>query len=146
MNQEEFTKYKNGRYQEQIDWYDSRAISKKCLYYWFQGLLIFFTVCVPIMIMQRELFGDLISIVLSLAAAALASSLKAFRFQELWMNYRTTCESLKKEEHYYTAEIGPYKHTSDNEGLFVERVESLISRENTLWYREGKSNGDNANG
>jgi len=40
---------------------------------------------------------------------------------------------LKKEIQLYEAGIGEYANAEDKEALFVERVENLISRENTLW-------------
>ena len=70
-----------------------------------------------------------IAILLAIGTAAL----KTFKFQELWISYRTIAETLKKEEHFYRARIGDYQDVDDTEALFVERVESLISRENTLW-------------
>ena len=59
--------------------------------------------------------------------------LKTFKYQENWINYRTTCETLRKEIHFYRAGVGDYRDSDDREALFVERVESLISRENTMW-------------
>lgn len=48
-----------------------------------------------------------------------------------------------KEIHFYTAGVQGYDTTDDKEALFVDRVESLISSENTIWItrqeREGKS-------
>jgi len=68
-----------------------------------------------------------------LAVAILASVLKIFKYQENWINYRTTCETLKKELYFYDAGLNDYSSSKDKEAHFVERVESLISRENTLW-------------
>ncbi|MHC4367051.1 MAG: DUF4231 domain-containing protein [Planctomycetota bacterium] len=61
------------------------------------------------------------------------SILKTFKYQENWINYRTTCETLRKEIHFYRVGWGDYRDSKDREALFVERVESLISRENTMW-------------
>ena len=47
---------------------------------------------------------------------------------QLSYNVRNT-----KEGDFYDAGIQGYDTTDDKEALFVERVESLISRENTLW-------------
>jgi len=69
----------------------------------------------------------------SVLVAILTSVLKSFKYQENWINYRNTCETLKKEYYYYEAEIHQYGESEDKEALFIERVESLISRENTLW-------------
>ena len=65
--------------------------------------------------------------------AIVTSSLKTFKYQENWINYRTTSETLKKEIYFYEAGIHGYENTDDKEALFVDRVESLISRENTMW-------------
>jgi len=82
--------------------------------------------------------------------AILASAVRAFKFQENWINYRTTAETLKKEIHLYRAGAGEYARVPDREALFVERVESLISRENTTWVqvsrREDEKNLLNAGG
>jgi hypothetical protein len=66
--------------------------------------------------------------------AVLASALKTFKFHENWINYRTTSETLKKEMHLYRAGVGEYSNAKDREVLFVERVESVISCDNTLWF------------
>ena len=59
--------------------------------------------------------------------------LETFKLQENWINYRTICETLRKEIHYYNAGIGEYEHTDNKKKMFVQRVEAIISRENTLW-------------
>ena len=46
----------------------------------------------------------------------------------------------RKEIHFYNANIDAYEDIKDKEALFVERVESLISRENTLWISTHKEN------
>jgi uncharacterized protein DUF4231 len=61
------------------------------------------------------------------------SALKAFKFQENWLNYRQLAETLKQEKHFYDAEIGAYANAGDKRAIFVDRVESLISRENAIW-------------
>jgi len=49
---------------------------------------------------------------------------------------------LKKEIHVLVAGIDEYKDSQDEEGLFVKRVEALISRENTLWLTTVKEKKD----
>jgi len=70
-----------------------------------------------------------VSIILPIGTAAL----KTFKFQEIWINYRTVSETLKKEKHFFDAELDDYANTEEKEALFVERVESMISRENSMW-------------
>ena len=73
------------------------------------------------------------AVVISALVAIGTTSLKTFKYQENWINYRTTCETLRKEIYFYTAGVGEYRDIDERESLFVERVESLISRENTMW-------------
>ena len=74
----------------------------------------------------------------SAIVAILTAGLKTFKYQENWINYRTTCETLRKEKHFYDAGLGAYATAADTEAIFVDRVESLISRENTLWLSTHK--------
>ena len=74
-----------------------------------------------------------IAIISSGIVAVGTALVKTFKYQENWINYRTTCETLRKEKHYYDAKLYDYRDAKDPEALFVERVEALISRENTLW-------------
>jgi hypothetical protein len=69
----------------------------------------------------------------SVIVAILTAALKTFKYQENWLNYRTTCETLRKEKYFYEAGLVEYASADDKEAAFVERVESLISRENTMW-------------
>ena len=58
---------------------------------------------------------------------------KYYKFDELWNNYRTVRETLKKEKYAYDYSVGPYETAADKEKLFIERVEQEISKENTEW-------------
>lgn len=87
----------------------------------------------PILIIIGEGAIKWIAAGIAIIVAISTSALRAFKYQENWINYRTTSETLKKEIHFYEAGISPYDNAKDKETLFVERVESLISRENTLW-------------
>jgi len=55
-----------------------------------------------------------------------------YKFQENWIEYRTTCESLRHEKFLFLTQGDPYD-IEDSFKLLVQRVENLISRENTQW-------------
>ena len=63
--------------------------------------------------------GGPLSLVRSVLVAILATSLKTFKFEEHWLNDRTTCETLKKEIHFSDAGIDEYKDSQDKEAVFV---------------------------
>ena len=65
-----------------------------------------------------------------MATCAGISSLQ--KFQELWIKYRTTAESLKKEKYLYLTKGQPYD-TENPLSILVQRVETLVSQENTNW-------------
>jgi len=136
MNSQDFEKYLKERYYPQIDWYDKKAEQNKCMYIVFQWSLIILSATTPIII-ALDLVKP-IPIIISSLVAILTTGIKTFKFQENWINYRTTCETLRKEIHFYNAGIEDYTNIKDREAKFVERVESLISRENTLWLTISK--------
>jgi len=133
MNTEEFKKYLKERYEDQINWYDRKAIWNQKMYRRFQSIVIVFSAITPILVATGIEQSKWPAVFISAVVAIGTAFLKAFKYQENWVSYRTTCETMRKEIHFYEAEIGDYKNTDDRESLFVERVESLISRENTMW-------------
>lgn len=138
MDPSQFESYLKDRYEPQIQWYEKRSASTKKSYEIFQWGLIVLSALTPVLVVidfvgTANFFLRCMPIVTSVLVAILSSGSKTFKFQENWMNYRTTCETMKKEIHFYKAGSGEYSQTDNKEKLFVERVESLISRENTLW-------------
>ena len=55
------------------------------------------------------------------------------QYQENWSSYRNTAESLKHEKFLFLAKAGPYATAADPRAALAERVEALISQENTQW-------------
>lgn len=144
MKREEFEIYIKDRYQDQIEWYSDKSSINKKYYYVFQWIIVIFSTIVPIFVSIKSFIiepdyensyssFEIITLTLTLIVAISTSSLKIFKFQENWINYRTISESLKKEKHYYDAEIYDYQDTEDKEAMFVLRVERLISMENDKW-------------
>lgn len=134
MKSDKFEKYLKERYQPQINWYETRSAKNKNFYTFFQWGVIVLSAILPVLVVS--LTQGLLKWVTATIAAILAigtSGLKTFRFQENWINYRTIAETLKKEKYFYEGELDDYRNSSDKESLFVERVESLISREHSLW-------------
>ena len=143
MNQEYFAEYFKNRYLDQVNWYDSKAIENQKKYHNLQWLLIILAAMTPALI-ELDLGSILgygfshLATLTSVIVAILTAALKTFKYQENWINYRTTCETLRKEKHFYEAGLGEYKSADDRETVFIDRVESLISRENTLWISAHK--------
>lgn len=136
MKAEDFEKYLKERYQDQVDWYDRKARWNHQMYQVFQWSAIFFSAATPVLIVVYDGWTRWLAASIAFLVAIVTSGLKTFKYQENWVNYRTTAETLKKEKYYYDANIEGYQNLEDikyKQALFVDRVEQLISRENTLW-------------
>lgn len=134
MERGDFQGYFKRRYKKQIEWYAGKARRYKKLYHLFQWSVIVLSAITPVLV-ALSAGGTIrwLTVAVSSLVAIGTTSLKTFKYQEKWINYRTTAETLKKEEYFYKAGAGAYQEARDPESLFVERVENLISRENTLW-------------
>jgi hypothetical protein len=139
LERTKFEEYIKVRYQTEIEWYDKKAIANQFRNSCFQIILIICSSITPVLIaLSFSLRNELaiwISIVFAVITAISGSVLKIFKFYDNWMNYRTICETLRKEIHLYNAALDEYRESPDKEALFVERVEALISREHTLWLK-----------
>ena len=143
METEDFQKYLKERYEDQINWYDKKSASNQKLYRYFQWSVIIMAAITPVLVAMGSEATRWPTVIIAALVAIGTTMLKTFKYQENWINYRTTCETLRKEIHFYRAGSGDYRDSEDREALFVERVESLISRENTMWLttqqpKEGK--------
>lgn len=139
MDDKEFEKYLKERYEKQIEWYDKKAVKNQKAYKIFQWGVIVLSAITPVLVaIGSTLFERYVAVIVSFLVAAGTTLLKTFKYQENWINYRTTCETLKKERYYYNAKIADYKDRSDPKSIFVKRVEAMISRENTYWLAEQK--------
>lgn len=135
MDAKKFEEYLKDRYEPEVKWYDDKSISNKKWNNLFQILVIIIAAIVPV-IAVLELKWP--TVVLAAIVAIGIGILKYCKFEEHWHNYRTTCETLKKEKDSYEFKIGEYQDASDPEKLFVERVGSLISQEHTKWISTTK--------
>lgn len=130
MKKNEFEKYLEERYVGQVSWYDRRSTLFKRLNYIFQIPTISIAAIIPIFAVLEDKWT---TVILSAILTILIGILNFGKFEEKWHNYRTTCETLKKEFYFYKSKIDEYGDTDEPEQLFVRRIESTISKEHTRW-------------
>lgn len=120
---------------DQIDWYNDSGVWNK---HWFMTLRwteVVAAALIPFLSGRTDPKKPLISIsigILGVLIAVCAATSSLFQFQERWIEYRTTSESLKKEKFLYLTHVEPY-HDDEAFGTLVQRVETLVSKENTNW-------------
>ena len=131
------TEYITERLDDQIGWYDGKSLSSQSWYKRLRmvqlaaaALIPFFTSYLsPEMPATKVVVG-----LFGVAIAVITAMLDLFRFQEHWIEYRTTCESLKKEKFLFLTGSDPYSSDPGTKfRLLVQRVEALISKENSNW-------------
>ncbi len=130
MKEEDYIK---NRLEDQIQWYSKKSSKYKKLSYTIRTVEITIAGLIPALF-HWSLIKGLIPF-LSAIVAILAGLIALFKLQENWLSYRTTCESLKHEKYLYFTKVSPYDKENSFEFL-VKTVESIISKENSLWKQQ----------
>ncbi len=75
---------------------------------------------------------------MGIVIAFIVGILSLYIFQENWINYRTTTETLKYEKYQFLTKTGVYgdKKNAEVFKMLVTRAEAIISKENTNWQHE----------
>lgn len=127
MNESEYLK---SRLDDQIKWYSKKSTQNKRWFYYLRGSELVIAALIPTLFYLEfvkafiPLLGALVTILLGF--------LSLLKFQELWISYRTTSESLKHHKFLYLTKTSPY--SSDIRlSILVQNIESLISKENSIW-------------
>lgn len=140
MTEEQFVIYRDGRYKEQLGYYDNHAIMYKWLYHVCSIYVIVVSLgIVPILAIDFSKWfpnwdGKFLALVLSPTVALVTSLTAHFKFHENWLSCRATWDSLRHEVYFRDAKIGEYKDVEDVNALFVERVETSIQSEGKEWF------------
>lgn len=127
--------YLQQRVENQITWYSTKATWNKHRYFALRTLELIAALSLPVLAawgaINEEFPLELVVAVVGFAVASAAGLLTLAKFQENWLQYRTTAESLKHHKFRFQTQAPPY--TEGNLGEFVNNVEALVSEENTNW-------------
>jgi hypothetical protein len=152
MDSASFNEYLEKRYYDQLSYYEKSSGRNQKKYKNFQWVLIILSALTPVLAALNEDFKlQFLVVIVSAIVAILTTGLKTFQYQELWANYRATCEQLKPEIHYYNFNVGPYGAEGvDKEALFISRVETILDKERQGWppakkLRDDRSLGEKEN-
>ncbi len=126
--------YITQRLEDQRSWYDSKASWNQN---WYKRLRLTEIAAAALIPALATLGLDTdtalkASAVLGILIALVAGAMGLFKFQENWIQYRSTAEQLRHEHFLYLTEAGPYQ-SEDRYRVLVERVETLLMKENAAW-------------
>ena len=133
--------YIDTRIDNQIDYYDMKAIQYKKMHDHLSIVTIILSASIAIIPAFVTLIPNYKNIFTFLSAffAAIITILQTIdklkKYNDLFYQYRMTCEKLKQEKILYLNNAGEYKSDSSvtYEQLFVERCESIMATENGTW-------------
>jgi hypothetical protein len=137
------------RLEDQISWYDRKSQANQRTYRRIKMTEIVAAAMIPFLsalacaglphtTFATGFLGVLITV--------LEGLLHLNQYQQNWIAYRSTSESLKHEKFTYLGKAGPYSAVADPHALLAERIESLVSQEHAKWasvqQREQKPKAD----
>ncbi len=142
LNQEEYLKE---RLDSQIEWYDRKSRWHQGWYKRLRFMEILAAASIPFLTGYiTDATPDMKIVVggLGVIIAVVSGAVALFKFQEHWLQYRTTAESLKHHRYLFLTKTAPYDR-ENSFNLLVESIEGLISKENSSWasYIKEKAKG-----
>lgn len=133
----DFIKY---RLTDQIDWYDNKSAFMKKRYQYWKKFTFF---CAALTTLSAGMnFNKFFTLTFAAAIGLSESILSLQKYQELWINYRTITELLKKERIMFQTKTGVYQNSEFPETDLIERSEAIISSENINWSNLESNNKD----
>ena len=128
--------YIEQRLNDQAGWYDRKSSENQR---WFKRLRFTEIVAAAIIPLLSGFAGESLAIKIAIGAlgvvvAVIASLLALLHLQEHWITYRANAEALKTEKFLFLTQTQPYEK-EDAFHLLVQRVEALLSKENTGWMQ-----------
>jgi hypothetical protein len=121
------------RLEDQIAWYDRNSIANQKIYKRFKVIEIIAAATIPLLSMLTLPHVAYVIGGLGVIITVLEGLLHLNQYQQNWIAYRSTCESLKHEKFTYLGKASPYANVADPYALLAERIESLVSQEHAKW-------------
>lgn len=121
------------RLEDQIDWYDRKSRSAQRIFKRIKVVEILAASVIPFLAGVEMPHGKLVIAGLGVLITILEGILHLNQYQQLWGNYRATCEALRHEKYVYLAVAGAYRGVENARALLAERVESVVSQEDAKW-------------
>ncbi len=128
-------KYIKERLDDQIDWYSQKSKTSQNWFKALRAIEILVAGTIPFLagyVTDTEPELKIIIGLLGIVIAFVAGFISLNKFQEIWIEYRTTSETLKHHKYLYLTQSSPYD-AEDAFQVLVQTVEALISKENSNW-------------
>lgn len=121
------------RLDDQIAWYSRRSGLNQRRYKFLKMLTIASAAVIPVVTTAHVPDGPSIAAGLGVLIAISEGIQQLNQYSANWIAYRNTAESLKHEKYLYLARAGPYRADAGVQAALAERVEALVSQEESKW-------------
>jgi hypothetical protein len=122
-----------GRLEDQIAWYDQKSLTNQRTFKRIKTTEIVAAAMIPFLAALNFTHVAWATGGLGMLITILEGMLQLNQYQQNWILYRSTCESLKHEKYTYLGKAAPYANAADPHALLAERIESLVSQEHAKW-------------
>jgi hypothetical protein len=121
------------RLEDQIAWYDQKSVVNQRYFKRIKTIEICSAAIIPFLAALNLPHALGVTGGLGVVITVLEGMLQLNQYQQNWIAYRSTCESLKHEKYVYLGKASPYSNVADPHALLAERIESLVSQEHAKW-------------
>ena len=121
------------RLEDQIGWYDRKSMTNQRYFKRIKMVEIAAAAIIPFLSVFSLPRMMWVTGGLGVLITVLEGTLHLNQYQQNWIAYRSTCESLKHEKYVYLGKASPYASAVDPHALLAERIESLVSQEHAKW-------------
>lgn len=131
-------RYLKDRVNDQINWLNGKSSSNQQSYKLIRTTVIILSISIPFATgyVDEPPYATYVKFGIGLAGvliAVLESILALQKYQENWVQYRTTSETPTQEKMMFTYRAGRYADTDTPFQDFVMEVESILGNENKTW-------------
>lgn len=127
--------YLKDRIEGQIKWYSSKSSVAQKRYKRLKIITLLCAVLIPFLtgLVDEILWLKYVIGGLGVLIAAIEGIQSLYKHQELWLEYRSTAEALKREKLIFQTLSGDYTEASDPFKLFVLKSEQIMTGEQSGW-------------
>lgn len=122
------------RLEDQIGWYDRKSTVNQRRFKLLKGITIVSAAVIPVLSTGPVPYGREIAGGLGILIAIVEGLQQLNQYHSNWTNYRATAEALKHEKYLFLARAGPYLGAATPFAMLAERIEALVSQENSKWF------------
>ncbi len=128
--------YLEDRLQTQIDWHSAKSGWNQKMFKRLQVVVIVSGALLPFLAGFQGQVPRLSWAIgaLGILVAVVTGVLSLYRFQELWVDYRLTAESLQQEKYRFLTGVPPYD-SGPTVAVLVDRVESVLAEQSSQWQQ-----------